>query len=194
MNCTRSFTARGAGSSLARPAKDFSTMPLGFPSLAGKSNRTTGTSALAQWAAIWAPITPAPSTATLRIFRLLKRFSISRFTQHVWERPALTAPRVFTRHPENKLPGDIKSASCCLYQRAVRIADVIDEIVLGLGLVSDVLNGLAKHLRAALLATSPEWGEVSGGNATESTPLAGLGPEPMLTDWRRWPRRCERRL
>jgi hypothetical protein len=31
---------------------------------AGRSNSTTGTLALTQWAAICAPITPAPSTAT----------------------------------------------------------------------------------------------------------------------------------
>ena len=52
-------------------------MPLGSPSLAGRSNSTTGTPALAQWAAICAPITPAPSTATLRMISLLTRFSFA---------------------------------------------------------------------------------------------------------------------
>eukprot|EP01032_Pedospumella_encystans_P026470 gene26469-29906_t len=35
---------------------------LGVPSLPGRSNSTTGTLALTQWAAICAPMTPAPST------------------------------------------------------------------------------------------------------------------------------------
>ena len=41
-------------------------MPFFGPSLAGRSNSTTGTPTLTRWAAICAPITPAPSTATLR--------------------------------------------------------------------------------------------------------------------------------
>src|SRR5512139_2761905 len=41
-------------------------MPFFGPSLAARSNSTTGTRTLTRWAAIWAPITPAPSTATLR--------------------------------------------------------------------------------------------------------------------------------
>src|SRR6218665_3355352 len=39
-------------------------MPFFGPSLAGRSNSTTGTFTLTRWAAICAPITPAPSTAT----------------------------------------------------------------------------------------------------------------------------------
>src|SRR5690606_29854073 len=42
-------------------------MPLAGPSLAGRSNRIVSTSALTRWAAICAPITPAPRTATLRM-------------------------------------------------------------------------------------------------------------------------------
>jgi len=57
------------------PATARLAMPLASPSFAGRSNRITGTSALAQWAAICAPITPAPSTATLRMMRRLMRFS-----------------------------------------------------------------------------------------------------------------------
>src|SRR5689334_843870 len=45
-------------------------MPFFGPSLAGRSNSTTGTRTLTRWAAICAPITPAPSTAT---WRTLKR-------------------------------------------------------------------------------------------------------------------------
>src|SRR4051812_40378515 len=41
-------------------------MPFFGPSFAGRSNRITGTLTLTRWAAICAPITPAPSTATLR--------------------------------------------------------------------------------------------------------------------------------
>src|SRR5262245_15308496 len=41
-------------------------MPFFGPSLAARSNSTTGTFTLTRWAAICAPITPAPSTATLR--------------------------------------------------------------------------------------------------------------------------------
>ena len=44
----------------------FFTMPSGSPSFAGRSNRITGTLTLTRWAAICAPMTPAPSTATLR--------------------------------------------------------------------------------------------------------------------------------
>src|SRR5688572_26274173 len=43
------------------------TMPFLSPSFAGRSNRTVSTLALTRWAAICAPITPAPSTATLRM-------------------------------------------------------------------------------------------------------------------------------
>src|SRR5450759_801008 len=48
-----------------------STMPFFGPSLAGRSNSTTGTLALTQWAAICAPITPAPRTATFLTMKLL---------------------------------------------------------------------------------------------------------------------------
>ena len=41
-------------------------MPFFGPSFAGRSNKTTGTLQLTRCAAICAPITPAPSTATLR--------------------------------------------------------------------------------------------------------------------------------
>ena len=44
----------------------FSAMPLLGPSFAGRSKRTTGTRQFTRWAAICAPITPAPRTATLR--------------------------------------------------------------------------------------------------------------------------------
>src|SRR5450756_2018422 len=50
------------------------TMPFFGPSLAGRSNNTTGTLALTQWAAICAPITPAPSTATFLTMKLLTVF------------------------------------------------------------------------------------------------------------------------
>src|SRR5512134_3004462 len=44
----------------------FRTMPFFGPSFAGRSNSTTGTRTFTRCAAICAPITPAPSTATLR--------------------------------------------------------------------------------------------------------------------------------
>src|SRR5205085_11377980 len=46
-------------------------MPFFGPSFAGRSNRITGTFTLTRWAAICAPITPAPSTATLRTWNRL---------------------------------------------------------------------------------------------------------------------------
>ena len=49
----------------------FITTPFFGPSFAGKSNRMVCTLALVRCAAICAPITPAPSTATLRIWKLL---------------------------------------------------------------------------------------------------------------------------
>src|SRR5256885_616407 len=54
----------GEGLSFLRLAMARSAMPLFGPSLAGRSNSTTGTLTLTRWAAICAPITPAPSTAT----------------------------------------------------------------------------------------------------------------------------------
>jgi len=71
MAASFALVAAGAGWSFFKPASAFLTTPLGSPSLAGRSNNTTGTSALAQWVAICAPITPAPSTATLRTVILL---------------------------------------------------------------------------------------------------------------------------
>ena len=62
----RSAVASGAGSSFARPSIALLTMPFGSPSFAARSNSTTGTPALTRWAAICAPITPAPRTAALR--------------------------------------------------------------------------------------------------------------------------------
>src|SRR4051794_28044218 len=52
------------------------TMPFFGPSLAGRSNSTTGTFTFTRWAAICAPITPAPSTAT---FFTWKRFVVIAF-------------------------------------------------------------------------------------------------------------------
>src|SRR3954471_17627529 len=50
------------------------TIPFFGPSLAGRSNSTTGTLTLTRWAAICAPITPAPRTATLRTLKRLMFF------------------------------------------------------------------------------------------------------------------------
>jgi hypothetical protein len=44
--------------------------------LAGRSNSTTGTFALTQWAAICAPMTPAPRTATFLTMKLLMTDSL----------------------------------------------------------------------------------------------------------------------
>src|SRR5688572_31374885 len=54
----------GAGLCFFSASTAFETMPFFGPSLAGRSNSTTGTFTLTRWAAICAPITPAPSTAT----------------------------------------------------------------------------------------------------------------------------------
>src|SRR4051794_39221970 len=71
MKPASSLMARGAGLIFFRFSIARCAMPLFGPSLAGRSNSTTGTLAFTQWAAICAPMTPAPSTATLRIMRLL---------------------------------------------------------------------------------------------------------------------------
>ena len=55
----------GAGLSFFSPSTALLTMPFFGPSLAGRSNRITGTRTLTRWAAICAPMTPAPRTATL---------------------------------------------------------------------------------------------------------------------------------
>jgi len=77
MNCASSFTPSGAGFSFLRFSMAFRTMPFFGPSFAGRSNSTTGTRAFTQCAAICAPITPAPRTATLRTTKLLIVFSVS---------------------------------------------------------------------------------------------------------------------
>src|SRR3954468_14890539 len=46
-------------------------MPFFGPSFAGRSNKTTGTLTLTRCAAICAPITPAPSTATFFTWKRL---------------------------------------------------------------------------------------------------------------------------
>src|SRR3954469_3104794 len=66
MSAASSGTPSGAGLSFFNPSTAFATMPFFGPSFAGRSNSTTGTLTLTSWAAICAPITPAPSTATLR--------------------------------------------------------------------------------------------------------------------------------
>src|SRR6185312_13283059 len=63
----RPASASGAGESFCRLAMALSAMPLFGPSLAGRSNSTVSTPAFVSWAAIWAPMTPAPSTAALRM-------------------------------------------------------------------------------------------------------------------------------
>src|SRR3954463_9938438 len=80
MSAASSGTPSGAGLSFFRPSTAFVTIPFFGPSLAGRSNNTTGTLTLTRWAAICAPITPAPRTATLRtgnrfmVFPLFKLF------------------------------------------------------------------------------------------------------------------------
>src|SRR5262245_33665896 len=72
MYSASSLTPSGAGLSFFRFSIARSTMPfLTVPLPSGRSNSTTGTRALTQCAAIWAPITAAPSTATLRTTKLV---------------------------------------------------------------------------------------------------------------------------
>src|SRR6187402_1572805 len=63
----RPFSASGAGESLARLAIALRAMPLFGPSFAGRSKSTVSTLAFVRCAAICAPMTPAPSTAALRM-------------------------------------------------------------------------------------------------------------------------------
>src|SRR5690242_2141183 len=63
----RFLSASGAGESFFRFSIALSAMPLLGPSFAGRSNSTVSTPALVRCAAICAPITPAPSTAALRM-------------------------------------------------------------------------------------------------------------------------------
>src|ERR1700761_7339935 len=63
----RFLSASGAGDSFLRLSIAFSAMPLFGPSLAARSNSTVWTPALVRCAAICAPMTPAPSTAALRM-------------------------------------------------------------------------------------------------------------------------------
>src|SRR5438093_9775383 len=71
MSAASSATPSGAGLSFFKPSIARVTMPFLLPSFAGRSNSTTGTFTLTRWAAICAPITPAPRTATLRTWNRL---------------------------------------------------------------------------------------------------------------------------
>src|SRR5450759_2215899 len=71
MQAASSLLPNGAGLSFFRFSMARSTMPSLGPSLAGRANSTAGTLALTQWAAICAPITPAPRTATFLTMKLL---------------------------------------------------------------------------------------------------------------------------
>src|SRR6195952_4481853 len=71
MSDASSGTPSGDGLSFFKPSTALVTMPFFGPSLAGRSNRMTGTLTLTRCAAICAPITPAPSTATLRTLNRL---------------------------------------------------------------------------------------------------------------------------
>src|SRR5258706_2598610 len=84
MYALSSLWPSGAGLSFFRFSIALIAIALGFaaapppapPSAlrAGRSNRTTGTRALTQCAAICAPITPAPSTATLRTLKFFIQY------------------------------------------------------------------------------------------------------------------------
>src|SRR6478736_9849495 len=69
IEAARDLSARGAGDSFLRLSIALSTIPFGSPSFAGRSNSTVSTPAFTRWAAICAPMTPAPSTAALRMRR-----------------------------------------------------------------------------------------------------------------------------
>src|SRR5690349_6103979 len=73
MRAASSGTPSGAGLIFFSPSMALVTMPFFGPSLAGRSNSTTGTPTLTRWAAICAPITPAPRTATLRTWNRFMR-------------------------------------------------------------------------------------------------------------------------
>jgi hypothetical protein len=72
-----SGTPSGDGLSFLRPSTAFVTTPFFGPSFAGRSNRMTGTFTLTRCAAICAPITPAPSTATFLTWNRLMVFGLS---------------------------------------------------------------------------------------------------------------------
>src|SRR4029079_15996334 len=70
MSPASSGTPSGAGFSFFRFSTALVTMPFFGPSFAGRSNRITGTRTLTRWAAICAPMTPAPRTATFLTLNL----------------------------------------------------------------------------------------------------------------------------
>src|SRR6266542_6059279 len=75
MKAASSGLPSGAGLSFLRFSMAARAMPLFGPCFDGKSKSTTGTLALMQCAAICAPITPAPKTATFSIMRLFTNVS-----------------------------------------------------------------------------------------------------------------------
>jgi hypothetical protein len=86
MRAASSGTPSGAGFSFFSPSIAFVTMPFFGPSLAGRSNNTTGTLQFTRWAAICAPITPAPSTATFRTWNLFTSMFLYSTRSQVWLR------------------------------------------------------------------------------------------------------------
>src|SRR5436190_21881789 len=76
MYCASSLLPSGAGFSFFKFSIARSTMPLLGPSFEARSKRTTETLALTQWAAICAPMTPAPRTATFLMMGCFTRTSI----------------------------------------------------------------------------------------------------------------------
>src|SRR5690606_15129335 len=75
MCAARSGWPSGAGLIFFSASIAFRTTPFFGPSFAGRSNSTTSTCALTRWAAICAPITPAPSTATFFTMKLPTSFA-----------------------------------------------------------------------------------------------------------------------
>ena len=109
-------------------------MPFFGPSLAGRSNSTTGTLTLTRWAAICAPITPAPSTATLRT---LNRFML-----------APLAPAMLIRRGSRSACGRAAACRCSRAPRAclppsisfsLRLVDLAVVRVEDVAAVEDVL-------------------------------------------------------
>src|SRR5208283_3742021 len=92
MPANRSFAASGEGSSFFRFSIAFRAMPSGAPSFAARSKSSVGTPALARWAAICAPMTPAPRMAALRTRK----------------RDCAMSGRERWRFPENAAPQDLR--------------------------------------------------------------------------------------
>src|ERR1700712_1767906 len=158
MSAASSARPSGAGFNFFRPSTAFVTIPFLGPLLAGRSNSTTGTLTLTRWAAICAPITPAPSTATLRTWNRLTLF-LSRGERG---RPAGVLPPgpeglLFGANPGLRAPEHRRTDVAAHVQLLAAVGELEDQLVAAaLGRVEDHPAGPLVGLFGVLLRAAQD--------------------------------------